>query len=461
MNIEKFIIQDIKLFTKVQFFNSFRSILLNISKNNSIYQTYNSLFMFPKNDKNKINKSIYKKNFDDSYWFIIMKIIFDKLQNSEKNLFLKDNLKINPLVFSYLIKLSKEKIQKINKLSIKEKVSFNRLIILYLDLCEKALFEKTNKKGKKNKNMEISLEISNKYNSSKSLRVFSALKSKVKKKVNKIDYLSLYDISNYEHLEENDDSNIKKKFGQGKMKLSYNKSLSRLFIGETDEKSVKEKYLMNITVKKDQTIKLNGVNKTKAESYAKGLIEEINNKKGKYKGIIIDQNLEKIIDKFYKEQKILNEFKKYTTSLTKKKIGRNKVFNKTFQTFESNNLKVLHPSPSCNNFKTPSKTDNFKKILKDRKLINLKKSDGNTKKLITDNFKHPYYSERSKKLILKNSYSNYNIFNNKNTNPNKKIAKFLINRLKKYKNTYINQRRFECQNYMNKRDFYYNDEYVI
>ena len=146
-----------------------------------------------------LNKSIYKKNSDDSYWFIIMKIIFNKLQNREKNLFLKDDQKINPLVFSYLIKLSKEKIQKINKLSIKEKVSFNRLIILYLDLCEKALFEKTNKKGKKAKNMEISLENTNKYNSSKSLRVFSALKSKTNKKVYKIDYLYLYDISNYEN----------------------------------------------------------------------------------------------------------------------------------------------------------------------------------------------------------------------------------------------------------------------
>ena len=244
------------------------------------------------------------------------------------------------------------------------------------------------------------------------------------------------------------------------MKLSYNKSLSRLFIGETDEKSVKEKYLMNITVKKDQTIKLNGVNITKAESYAKGLIEEINNKKGKYKGIIIDQNLEKIIDKFYKEQKILDEFKKNATSLSKKKTGRNKVFNKTFQTFDSNNLKVLQLSASCNNYKTHSKIDNFKKILKGRKLINLKKSDGHTKKLITDNFNHHYYSERPKKLFLKNSYSNNNIFNN-NTSQNQKIAQYLINRLKKYKNAYINQRRFKCQNYMNKRDFYYNDEYVI
>ena len=81
-----------------------------------------------------------------------------------------------------------------------------------------------------------------------------------------------------------------------------------MFIGETDERTVKEKYLMNITVKKEQ--KLGGINMGISDSYIKGIMKEIYREKARNKGVIVDQNMVKIIDKFKKEQKVLEDYKK-------------------------------------------------------------------------------------------------------------------------------------------------------
>ena len=47
---------------------------------------------------------------------------------------------------------------------------------------------------------------------------------------------------------------------------------------------------------------------------------------------------------------------------------------------------------------------------------------------------------------------------NKVTNSSEKK---IINKYKKYKNTYINPRKFGFKNFMDKKDFFYNNEYVI
>ena len=127
MNIEKYIIYNVKLFTNKTYFQLFKTILLNLIKNASIYEKQCSLFGRI-NNINSNNNILSKKNSENtSYWFIIMKIILDKVKKD----FPENNLNINTLVFSYLIKLCKMKIQKLLKLSLREKTSSNNLILLF------------------------------------------------------------------------------------------------------------------------------------------------------------------------------------------------------------------------------------------------------------------------------------------------------------------------------------------
>ena len=476
MNIEKYIIYNVKLFTNKTYFQLFKTILLNLINNFSIYEKHCTLFGRI-NNINSNNNILTKKNYENtSYWFIIMKIILDKVKIKEKNNFPENNSKINTLVFSYLIKLCKMKIQKLLKLSLREKASSNNLILLYLDLCEKAIYPENYKDNniKKSKYNNISLDTTRKLNFSQSTRLNSASKKKTKifkqNKIKNLNFLSLNDdINNNNNNNHNNNSkeddddiegnNVKQKYGIGRIKLLYRNSLSRLFIGNTDEKSVKEKYLMNITVKKDTKIKLNGYNMSKAECYAKGLNNEIIKEKGKHKGIIIDQNLEKVINRFYKEQKYLEEYKKGLKNNNNsiiKKIKRNVKFNKTLQIYDSNSIKGLHSSASCFDFRTITNRSN-KNIKNNSKNIkvNLKSCSLSTPKTLINN-----YNKKQIKVFLKSSFSSKDYTNNTNISK-RKISKYLLNKLKENKNTFTYHRKTEFQNYMSKKDFFYNDEYII
>ena len=461
MNVEKYILNNVKLFTNIKYFKLFNTILINTSKNIFSYQKYNTLFDKVDNNKNNIKLMIKNNN---SYWFILMKIILNKLELKEKSIFTIDqnyNIDSNPIISLYLIKLCKTKIQKLLKLSIKLKAPLNNLIRLYLDLCDKQMYpekyEMLNNKKKK-KSMEISLENTNKYNNSQATRLYSSSKNKINKnnKIKKI--LSLNNINhndNNSHDDEDDENNVQKKYGIGKLKLSYCNSLSRLFIGDTDEKSVKEKYLENITVKKEQKLKVKGVNMTKAESYTKRLINEI-----KHKGVIIDQNLAKIIDKFNKEQKVLEEYKKSLKSNNNnskiKKFKKNMKLDKALTIFDSNKRKNLHGSASCFDFRTISKFDDYKNSRNNKKINVTKRGEGAyaNNVLFNNYIKNNKNENKSIKFILKSTHLKLN----KVTNSSEKK---IINKYRKYKNTYINPRKFVFQNFMDKKDFFYNNEYVI
>ena len=466
MNINNYILYNVKLFTKKSYFILFKTILLNLIQNISIYEKHNSLFKRINNNNNILLSKINNEN--NSYWFIIMKIVLDKLKLKEKKYLIENNSNINSLVFSYLVKLCKMKIQKLLKLSIREKASLNNLILLYLDLCEKAMnpenYNETKTK-KRNKYKNISCDITKKFNISQSTRLHSASKSKSKSKIlkknNIKNFLSLNDINdnninnNSKENGEDEGSNVRKKYGLGGIKLSFRNSLSRLFIGNTDEKSVREKYLMNITVKKDRKIKFNGINLSKAECYAKGLNNEINKEKGKHSGIIIDHNLEKIINRFYKEQKYLEEYKKSLKNKTNNSIIKNLKksvkFNKIIQIYDSNSNKGLHGSASCFDFRTISNISN--KNNRSSKKIYLKSHGLYSPKTLINNYNNSEAKHKPTKLFLKSNNNSSKDFTN---NSKKNIGKYLIKRFKKYKNnSNYHNKKTEIQNYMNKRDFFY------
>ena len=492
MNIEKYILQKVKLYTNKYYFHLFQTILINLSKNISLYDKQTTLSQKLENNKVK-------------HWFFIMQIVLDKFKSKENSLIFENNLNINSLVFSYLVKLCKLKIRKLIKLSIRENAPLDILLRLYLDLCDQIMYpekyellkkekekKKKKQKDKDKKGIEILLETTykNKNNNNSSTQTSLMLTSRKlklnkKRELNKIRSSNdIYENQNKSNSEEDeseeDENNVQKKYGIGKIKLSYCNSLSRLFIGETDEKTVKEKYLKNITVKKEQ--KLNGVKMTKAESYKKGIMNEIYKEKNRNKGVIIDQNMVKIIDKFNKDQKILEDYKKCLKLKMKTNSNKNNIKilkyinlnkNNTINTNinNSSNKKVLHNSMSCSYFVTNSKNINNKN--------NNKKSRNNLKLSL-------HYNSKKNGSYLKNILlSNYNIFHDidnisknqnksvgnkfklksKNSNSlqnrNRKIAKYLRNKFKEYKNTFFSQKKYGLQNYMNKKDFFYNNEYLI
>lgn len=463
MEVEKYIHEKVKLFTNKYYFRLFNTILINLSKNISIYEKQTTLFQ--KTDF-KIEKN----------WFFIMQIVLDKFKSKEKPYYIENNLTINPLVFSYLVKLCKSKVKKLQKLSIKENAPMENLLRLYLDLCDQSMYPEKYEYLKKKEKQKEENSYKNKFNNNNSSKMYSSTKLKLllkKSELNSINDINQSKIKNENEndsknnsdQEEDEDNNVQKKYGIGKIKLLYCNSLSRLFIGETDEKTIKEKYLMNITVKKEQ--KLNGLNIGKSESYIKSIMKEIYREKARNKGVIVDQNLVKIIDKFKKEQKVLEDYKKCLNLLknnnsTKKRVKtRTKLYN-NLNIFNSYNKK-LQGSISCFDFKDNNnnyRIDDYNKRKINLKLkvdSNLDNYSSNPKKWIIKNKENKFlYTSRNKyidtKFNLKSSY--YSNLQKRN----RKIAKYLLN---KYKSTFVSSNKSGFKNYMNRNDFFYNNDHII
>ena len=461
MEVEKYIHEKVKLFTNKYYFRLFNIMLVNLSKNISIYEKQTSLFQ----------RTDFKI---DNNWFFIMQIVLDKLKVKERPYFTENNLNVNPLVFSYLVKLCKSKAIKLLKLSFKENAPMENLLRLYLDLCDQSMYpEKYEYLKKKEKQKDENSNKNKLNNNSSKLHSSTKLKLILKKNllnntndINQNKFNNENVSENNSEQDEDEDNNVQKKYGIGKIKLLYCNSLSRLFIGETDEKTVREKYLMNITVKKEQ--KLNGLNLGKSESYIKGIMNEIFREKVRNKGVIVDQNLVKIIDKFKKEQKVLEDYKKSLNLLksynSPKKRAKTRVkLDNNLKIFNSYNKK-LQGSISCFDFKDTNnnyKIDDYKKRKINLKLKvdnNFENYSSNPKKwIIKSKEKNKYlYTTRNKyidaKNILKSSY------NSNLQKKNRKIAKYLLN---KYKSTFINSNKNGFQNYMNRNDFFYNNKPII
>lgn len=458
MEVEKYIREKVKLFTNQNYFRLFNTIIINLSKNISIYEKQTSLFQ----------RTDFKI---DNNWFFIMQIVLDKLKSKDKPYYTENNLNINPLVFSYLVKLCKSKVIKLLKFSYRENAPMENLLRLYLDLCDQSMNpEKYEYLKKKEKQKEESIN-KNKMNNNNSSKLHSSTRLKLILKKNELNNFN--DISqniknenaseNNSEQDEDENNNVQKKYGIGKIKLLYCNSLSRLFIGETDERTVKEKYLMNITVKKEQ--KLGGINMGISDSYIKGIMKEIYREKARNKGVIVDQNMVKIIDKFKKEQKVLEDYKKSLNLLKsynspKKRAKTGVKLDYKLKIFNSYNKKN-QGSISLFDFKDTN--NNYK-------IDDYKKRKSNLKIKVDNNFEN--YNSNPKKWIIKNKEQNKYLYTNRNNKyidtkhilkssyysnlqkKNKKIAKFLLN---KYKSTFISGNKNGFKNYMNRNDFFYND----
>ena len=430
MDVEEYIHQKVKIFKNKTYFKLFQTILINLSKNITIYRKQYSL-----SGRMENNNSNNGKKEKISFWFYIMKIVLDKLKAKEKAFFIKNNLDVNPLVFSYLVKLCKIKMVKLEKLSISENAPMENLIRLYLDLCQKEINPNIEDQNEEQKS---TLEIVDNKNNKLSPKKTNQIKG------NKND-----NRREGEDLNEND---VKKKYGIGNIRLTYNRSLCRLFIGDTDEKSVQKKHLMGITVKKDRTLKINGIQMGKSESYAKRIINEIGEEKGYY----IDDDLHKILNKFKREQKFLDDYKKnlkLEQNENVKKLKTNSKFNKKdIKILGINSPKGIYKSPTqvnFNSFRTLKSSKSRKYILSNLHTNNNKIKNKNEKIEV--------------KLFPKTTLNNKKIIFD-GIGGKTKISKNILNKFKKYKtrNTSYTSRKIDFHKYLiNKKDFFYNNEFEI
>ena len=425
MDIEEYMHQKVKIFKNKTYFELFQTILINLSKNITIYRKQYSLSGRMENN-NILNNSRVE---NVSIWFYIMKIVLDKLKTKEKAFFIKNNLNVNPLIFSYLVKLCKIKMNKLEKLSIIENAPMDKLIRLYLDLCLKEI------------NPDLSREIDNE----KSLLPVSDNKNNktTTKKSNQVKGTE----SKNKKEEEDTNENVKKKYGIGKVRLTYNRSLCRLFIGETDEKSVQKKHLMSITVKKDRSLKINGIQMGKSESYVKRIINEIGEEKGHY----LDDDLHKILNKFKREQKFLEEYRKnikLEQSEKMKKFKTNKVKNKSIKLISLNTPKGIYKSPTQSSFRS------FQTI------------KSNSRRYISNNFFSSNNNKKKDKKIYINLFAKTPLIKKRlvfsGMQENKKVPKITLERFKKYNTGNYTSRKVDFYNYfINKKDFFYNNEFEI
>ena len=232
--LQEIILNKIKLFTKENYFKYFKNMLIDLSQKTTAFQKKASLSVSI--------AYITKDEIHKSWWQLITKLIFPK-NDKHSNIKIKfgeayDSFPdLNPLCFEYLKNLCHIRMKQIASLSLNEQIPLNRILPLYLFLCEKQI----------------------KMNREKQFGIYQIRQEESFKKIPKKNMLlfnnynrqnSLINISNIKL--------VSKKVGgknlQANQQLDYTNSFTRLFIGETDIDSIRERYLSNMVVKKHKQL---------------------------------------------------------------------------------------------------------------------------------------------------------------------------------------------------------------
>jgi hypothetical protein len=192
-------------------------------------------------------------------------------------------------------------------------------------------------------------------------------------------------------------------------KLLYSSSFTRLFIGETDVKSIKERYNSNINVKKEQKMEKKKKNKNSSLSgtYLKIFLHKVNQIK-KSKLPIIEKNIEGVLKRYKKNQEIIDKFKRVSIKEEdllnddEKIYNDNKRINDTSSKFDTseNIIKIDNRLDSDQNCLTLSKTKINTRLIKTPRKNQIMNS--NNGKKVKDIFRS---DNRGKKI---SSYKNKN-----------------------------------------------------
>ena len=278
--------QNIKLFTKESYFKCFNYILSEKSKNLPAFKKYSKIsfsteLLLKQNEKARNALKFIKIEKEKpaySLWYYIM-ILIANIPNKMKLEYKKNEFNINPICYSYIKNLCNKKLKLLSTFSIVHKIPLDILVKFYLDLCINQINHK--KFEKENNKLERSFKIIDCKKSQK----FSP-QIILKKQNNQII---------------NNDSNTEKKQTiLGFSHIDYSNSFTRLFIGEIDPSSVRERYLSNIVVKKLKQLHLYSSFQELSNMYLKRLYKKLFKKDNKG---IIDNDMAEILNKFKSDTK--------------------------------------------------------------------------------------------------------------------------------------------------------------
>ena len=347
-------------------FKIMKNIFINIKIKN--YEFKKKLLI-----KNKFNPKI-KDEFEDDYCY--------DFYNRKNNQY-----EISKLEYLYLANISKIKLQKLNFISQKEKIPLVNIIKIYFGLCAKNIGllkikqkkdddeknnENTSKKlllrgftliddddNKKDKTLKFKKPTneSKLFNNVVKIKYISNLKNKLAHKIS--NKLINSKNSNYKENERNNSSeknkkeesnnnsfdkkeenknsfeddlindeffkSIKNLNGKNKnsLKILYSSSFTRLFIGEVDIASIKERYMSIIDAKKEEKIG----KKNKKSSLFLRIIQNGNNQLP-----LIEKNMKNVWTKFMKNQEIIEKFKRINLEEKEEKKNKDEKINYTDRT---------------------------------------------------------------------------------------------------------------------------------
>ena len=348
MDFESIIKTKIHLFTKEKFFYDFRNILLDqiVNPIKPYYSLINNISIT--NTENR--KNILNPNNKISGWNKIYKNIFSKTKiNAYPNiesLVIGKSYEINSLKYFYLYRLAKVKISYLSKITNKNH-SLKNLVQIYLQFCKQEIILYKEMTIPENINQLFKRKF-NKYKSLKISVLNSAQKTHRNKKYKLLNDISsmkpqFFSISKNNKLnnelnnkkdveEENETGNIiinhdndihifKRRNKSAKTKILYCNSFTRLFIGETDENSIKERHLSNIVVKKEQKLNFSGHYVDLSGGYLERLFSRIYKKN---KTLTLDKDISNTLKKFEKNQKFLNGVLNNLSKNTKNTVSNKK-----------------------------------------------------------------------------------------------------------------------------------------
>ena len=438
--LEEIILSKVKLFTKESYYRYFRSILLELYKNIHAFQSRTSLI-------SRLKSKLKEKN-NSSLWQIILILIFPS-KNSKyiEEKYIQYDPFLNPLCFQYLKNLCRNRMKKLTNLANIERVSIDQVITLYINLCEKHIYIK-----KEPKKATIRL-------------IGNFLRMNLDRKAS-----ALFPKTNPILPRAQLKLSLKKIMGKNSpsiQPLEYANSFTRLFIGETDEVSVRERYLSNMVVKKQRQLHLVNSYGDFSFLYLKKMYKKLfkgEGTKGK-----MDNDMISILKQFENDHKRIDNFQRNIMETAKHNYLND--INDNYSPFQfdkikehiKNNFRKKNFKSRTTKFKLRSKsvlgsTEMFKKNHEiSYKLIN--KTKYINKYNLMDSKKNKINDELILNKRMINSYGNNKILDIKKNNfiyrrnKNKNISTYIEK--DKYKSHSVDTKTNFIKNYMNKSDFFF------
>ena len=380
--------QKVKLFTKVQYFKCFNNILTEKAKKMPAFKKVSSISFsteFLLKEKEKIRNKLRlikseKEKSSTSLWNIIMLIICN-VPNKKKLEYQKNEFNINPICYLYITNLCKNKLKLLSSVSYTHKIPLDIIVKYYLDLCVNQMNQK-----------ESSNDIINQFGKTSRILDYKKLAKKSSPQI----------LLKRQNMTKNKNNNLgdKKKPILGPPPIEYSNSFTRLFIGEIDPNSVRERYLSNIVVKKLKQLHLYSSYQDLSNMYLKRLYNKLFKKDQKG---VVDSDMVDILNKFKYDTKKVENYQRNALSFDKKNIRDNYIDEeKQNLELELEKQKRLYMEIRDEKVKKNKKRKNFKLLSLSPILI---RNDNNNKyKLRKNGFNKKY---RNSSNIFSNGNINY------------------------------------------------------